>query len=240
MFLLVSLILMGKVAAKYFIERKKETLYTAGAFYFESDLLTNTSSIKTYTYKEGTNEIELVLTNNIDDLRYSEVDIFYKVTITDLNGGAITDKDENNISEILGKLEKGKIDSQIVKFSNLKTGSYIVNAISTAPYEKSLKANFVITDRDDDIQFNVKDAINSPVAQLTISTKDYNGNIKITWPKGITPDNTNFYFFNNNSNYEGSNKTIQISSNSEIIIQFFKEDLSKQYLTDDFKVERCD
>ena len=229
-FLAIIITFINVVMAKYVESQEKETLYVAESFYFESDLLTNDADTKTYTYQKGKDNIQVVLKNNIDDLRYSDVDIEYTVRITDLNGTEVK-------SPITGTLNKGSINTQTVNFTDLATGSYTVIATATAPYEKTIKANFVIEAQNSNVSYDVTDIENSSVAQLTVTTNDYNGNVKITWPKGVAPDSTNSNFEDINTGYNSSNKTISVNSKSETIIQFFKQDSSKKYTKEDFKVE---
>lgn len=225
----IGIISSSIVMAKYFSDKEKETLYVAESFYFESDLLTSDATTKTYTYQKGKDNIQIVLKNNIDDFRFSDVDIDYSVKITDLNGTEVK-------SPIQGTLSKGSINEQTISFNNLATGSYTITATAIAPYEKTIKANFIIEAKNTDISYRVTDVTNSAVAQLTITTNDYNGNVKITWPQGVAPDSTNSIFSDVNTGYNSSNKTIEVSSKSETIIQFFKEDASQQYKTEDFQV----
>ncbi len=236
--LIIFISLFSIVFAKYVAEKNKNLLYTAGSFYFTSDLLSDSSTIKTYEYQKGLDEISLYIRNNIDDLRYSEVDIYYNVKITNAEGNPVKDQNERIIPEILNnKLLKNKIDENIIRFTNLKSGSYIVTATSTNPYEKEIKANFIITNKNENIVFYVNDTINSPTTQLTITTNDFSGITKITWPEGIAPDSTNPMFSDVNTGYNGGNKQITLLANSEITIQFFKENSSIKYSNSDFQVE---
>ena len=235
-FLILIIMLAGAVFAKYVIDKRPATLVTAGSFYFQSDLLSDDASMKTYTYQEGVDEISVILQNNIDDLRFSEVDIYYTVKITDIAGNQIQDKNGNTVANRTGKLNKGSIDTKTVSFSNLATGSYIVTANSTAPYEKEIRANFILTEENESIEYNVRDTVNSPVIQLTITTNDYSGNVRITQPQGTTPDTTNLDISDNNTGYNGGSKTINYPANAELVIQFFKEDSSNRYTKTDFQV----
>lgn len=228
MFLLI--IMTSVVMAKYVANHGKESLYVAENFYFESDLLNSDTNIKTYTYQKGKNNIQILLKNNIDDLRYSDVDIDYTVRITDLNGNEVKDS-------ITGVLEKGSIKSQTINFENLPTGSYTIIATATAPYEKTLKANFVIEEKNAMVSYDIVDVENSSVAQLIITTNDYNGNLKITWPNGVAPDSTNNYFADVNTGYNSSSKTITVSAKSQTIFYFFKQNSSQKYTKEDFQIE---
>ena len=235
-FLILIIMLAVVVFAKYVTDKRPAILVTAGSFYFESDLLTDDTTMKTYTYQEGVDEISVTLQNNIDELRFSEVDIYYTVSLTDIEGHSVQDKNGTTVANITGTLTKDRIDTRTVSFSNLATGSYIVTANATAPYEKEIKANIIITEENSSIEYSVRDTVNSPVIQLTITTNDYSGNVRITWPQGTTPDNTNIDFAGNNTGYDGGSQTITYQANSELIIQFFKEDLTDRYTKTDFQV----
>ena len=199
--ILIPIFVIGMSVASYVQKKHTDTVYTAESFYFESDLLSDNTNPSAYTYEIGKNEISIQLTNNIDNLRYAEVDIKYIVTITDSNGNEVVDKNGNKILEKSGTLLKDSINSNIINFSNLKSGVYIVTAKAIKPYTKVLQANFVITEKNNEITYQVNDSINSPVVQLTVMNKDYNGNIKITWPEGVAPDSTNSKFYNVNAGY---------------------------------------
>ena len=228
MFLLI--IMTGTVMAKYVVNHEKQSLYVADNFYFESDLLNSDTDTKTYTYQKGKNNIKILIKNNIDDLRYSDVDIDYTVRITDLHGNEAK-------KSITGTLEKGSIKSQTINFEDLQTGTYTIIATATAPYEKTLKANFVIEEKNANVSYDVVDVENSSVAQLIITTNDYNGNLKITWPNGVAPDSTNNYFADVDTGYNASNKTITVSAKSQTILYFFKQNSSQKYTIEDFKID---
>ena len=119
----------------------------------------------------------------------------------------------------------------------MPTGSYTIIATATAPYEKTLKANFVIEEKNAMVSYDIVDVENSSVAQLIITTNDYNGNLKITWPNGVAPDSTNNYFADVNTGYNSSSKTITVSAKSQTIFYFFKQNSSQKYTKEDFQIE---
>ena len=222
--------------AKYNANKNKDFLYEASSFYFTSDTLNSDSTVSVYTFATGTDYIEFNIANNEDNLRYSEVDIHYQVTITDINGNSVKDKNNNTISNIDANLTKNNINANTHRFSNLEDGAYIVTATSISPYSKTIRANFIITNSDTNLRYTVTDAVNSPILQLTISTNDYSGNVKILWPEGITPDNTISVFENLKTGYTSSSITVSLTKNGEYIYQFFKENPSRVYTTSDFTI----
>lgn len=238
--ILIFLIFTAGVFAKYLLKTDDNFLYDANAFYFESDLLAENTNQKSYTYKRGIDYIEFTLKNNIDELRYSDVTITYNVILRDLNGNEVIDKSGNVIKNVTNTLKKGSINSEKVRFENLKTGTYVVTAIATKPYKKQIQANFILTNEDDSIIYQINDAVDSPVLNLTVSTKDYSGNVKIVWPSGVTPDSTDVNFEAINTGYASGNQIVSFKANSEYIFRFFKEDSLSVYTDADFSVERSD
>ena len=80
----IPTIFIGGSVAKYVQERNEDLVYQAKNFYFESDLLSDNTNLSSYTYDVGNDTITFKLSNNIDELRHSQVDIEYVVKITDI------------------------------------------------------------------------------------------------------------------------------------------------------------
>ena len=224
------------VMAKYIHQKRQDLLYEANSFYFESDYLKDISSAKSYTLAKGVDDILFHISNNIDDLRYSGVKIFYDISISDLDGNAVLDKNNESVGVIHAVLNHGGINSNEHVFSNLKDGTYVVSAVSTKPYVKALKANFIISNSNMMIDYQVTDAASSPILQLMIRTEDYQGNVKITWPSGVTPDNTHSLFSDVVSGYSSGSKVFSVQKHSEYIFQFFKENPDVVFQKSDFEV----
>lgn len=206
------------VWAKYVSREEKDTVVAAKSFYFESDLLTESGA--TYTLAPGTTNITIHLKNFADDLRYSDVVIDYKVTAT-------------NQSNKTGKLGSAKKENHEISFSNLTPGNYEVVATATSPYTKTLKATFVIPAVEGGVFCSVNDAANSPVLRLTVWTEDYSGAVKLTWPAGVAPDNTDPLL----ANATGNSITINFENDSEYTFLFFKANPALTYTKNDVKAE---
>jgi len=160
---LIPAALMGMTVAKYILNEHFKVEYQAKNFYFQSDLLSDSTEQPEYTYPEGTDSIAFYLRNNDDNLRYSEVDVDYTVTLS---------KGEEVIDTVTGKIEKNSINLKRIEFTNLQEGDYTVIAKSTSPYERILSANFTIPSRDDSIEYQVSDTANNGSLILTVTTKD--------------------------------------------------------------------
>lgn len=238
--LVIPIIFLTGSVAKYVKEKNTELVYEAKNFYFESDLLSNNTKALAYTYDVGNDEITINLKNNIDELRYSDVDIKYTVSLTDMQGNEVKDRNGDIVEDINGKLSNNSIDSKKITFENLSEGKYIVIAKAIEPYEKTLQASFTLKSKNESIEYKVSDSVNSPVLQLTVKTTDYKGNVKITWPSNVVPDNTESKFVNVNSGYNGGNIDIPFETNSEYIFQFFKKQPSICYDKSSFMVERSE
>jgi len=70
-------LMTGMFVAKYLNERSSDNLVIAKNFYFTSNLLDG----KEHTLAPGSTSVTFTLGNHEDDLRYSEVDIDYTVTV---------------------------------------------------------------------------------------------------------------------------------------------------------------
>ena len=209
-FLVCAIGLSAFVWAKYISEEAKDTVVAAKSFYFESDLLS--TDRPTYTLAPGTQSITIRLKNHADALRFSDVNISYKVTATGQTAKT-------------GTLTGGKNSDVDITFDKLSAGSYIVTAEATSPYSKILSATFVIPAEAGNIQYSVSDAKNSPVLQVKVWSNDYSGNVKLSWPSAIYPDNTDPLL----KNVTGTSVTLNFDSDSEYTFRFFKSSPATVY-----------
>lgn len=206
------------VWAKYISQEKKDTVVAAQAFYFESDLLTEDGA--TYTLAPGTTQIDIVLKNYADELRVSDVDIDYEVTVT-------------GQAKQTGKLGAVNKANETIHITGLTNDIYEVVATAIAPYTKTLKATFVIPATTGGVYYSVSDAANSPVLRLTVWTEDYSGNVSISWSgTSVSPDNTDPLL----ANATGTSTTVDFENDAEYTFIFFKKDPSAVYTDDNFVV----
>jgi len=213
--LVCAVALCAFVWAKYVTSRQKDTQVSAKAFYFESDLLNGES----HTLPAGTNSLSFVLMNYPDSLRESEVDIDYTATLY---------KGDSAVEIKRGKLELSE-GSESVSFdiSGLSAGTYTVRCSATAPYAKTLTGTFALLPADPSVVPTVADGSGSPVCYLTITVGDYDGDVSIAWPAGVTPDPQ-----------DPAAATMTFASNSEYTFTFFKSDIKKVYNSGDFTVAK--
>lgn len=166
----------GMFVAKYINEKSSEGLIIAKNFYFTSNLLDG----KEHTLAPDSTSVTFTLGNHEDDLRYSEVDIEYTVTVD--NGATVTDN--------TGTLEKGNIKDKNVTISGLQPGkTYNVKAVGKGGYTETLTAKIVVSEKKAQLYFH-EDSSSGEYVLLTVWNEgETEGEVTITYT-GI-PDNTN-------------------------------------------------
>lgn len=234
----IPIIFIGTTLAKYSSNTKQDVIFEAKNFYFESDLLRDATNPVSYTYQKGTDQIAILLKNNIDDYNFSEVKTQYEVVITDQEGNVVQDKSGNLVEKQTGEISNTELESKEVIFNNLPAGIYVITANSIKPYEKTLKGTFTLLEKNENISYQISDSEKSSVLYLTINTNDYSGNTTIVWPSGVCPDNTNEGFETFNNGFEGGTTIINLKANSEYVFQFYKSDITKIFTDESFLVER--
>ncbi len=137
----ISLVLLcglaGLAFARYMRSLHSGVTVRAKEFYFTSNLLDG----EPHTLAPGTDSITFTLGNHEDELRYSEVDIKYTVTVEDDAGIQAAIVDNGN-----GTLHNGDKGSDVnVTISGLQPGTYTVTATGTSGgYTKELKTVIVV------------------------------------------------------------------------------------------------
>lgn len=186
-FTVLTLMLVGGVFAKYVYEKNNDAPNTVVAkeFYFTSDLLTDDGKAE-YILNANVNSITFTLGNNADLLRYSDDDIGYTITVME-EGSATTQASLNPSS---GTIDKGKVSIVDIKLSGLQRGkTYTVTATGRAGYEKTLTASFRVSGSEEAIYKHMETS-NEGYVLLTVWTQNLSGNVNISFPKGVIPDNT--------------------------------------------------
>lgn len=169
---------VGMLVAKYFNEKTSDGLVRAYNFYFTSNLLDG----KEHTLAPGSTEVTFTLGNHEDNLRYSEVEISYEVTVD--NGAKVKDNTGT------GTLAGGSVKDAEVTIENLQPGqTYTVTAVGTGGYTKTLRATIVVPENAVQLYYH-KDTSADEYTLLTVWNEGgKEGEVTITY-MGI-PDNTN-------------------------------------------------
>ena len=223
---LVAVVAMNSIIdARYVTSKRNDPAAVAEAFYFESDLL-KSGSTPSYTLPAGTTTISFVLKNYTDALRYADSKVNYKVILS---------KDGIKVKEQPGGIDTGRANDEPVEFTSLEPGTYIATATATSPYSATLTAKFIIPQKESPVEYEVLDSAGSPIAQLTVRTNNYSGNVNISWPSDVKPDNTDPLL----RNATGNSATISFDNDAEYTFVFFKSNHSAVWTKDDIKATKA-
>ena len=227
-FLIVGCLLVGilaSVGAKYVHETQKDAAASAKAFYFTSDILDGETHEIAAMEKDGTASVTFQLMNHADDLRYSEVDIDYEVTVT-------SEDDSENTVEInpsKGTIAGGSVQNALITLSHLAAGkTYTVTAETGNTYQKVLSGKIKVQEADNQLHASVQDKTN--YIELTVWSVDYSGSMTIHYADSLIPDNTDDLM--TNALTKGTKLTINNwEKNAAHVFRFFKESTgtSKKY-----------
>ena len=210
-FLLVFAVIGGTLA-KYAHTTTRADSVTGSTFYFTSPELNG----ETYKLSADTKELDITLCNYADELRISDVDIDYSVTV---DGDA-------TISPSSGTIDK-TVKSAKITLSDLQPGkTYTVTATATSPFSATLTGTFIVSAESKTVHYSVTDNGNSTYALLTVWTDNYSGEITVNWPAGLIPDSTDEKLSSaqtyNNTYGEGT-VTTEVEPYSSYTFRFFKE-----------------
>ncbi len=175
--LLLCILPCGIVLAKYLIgENNSDGVVTANDYYFTSNFLDG----KTHILAPDITSVTFTLSNHIDDLRYSDMDIKYTVTVTP----AAT------IDHETGTLAKNDVNDAEITVSGLQEGkTYTVTAVGDGGYTTTLTATIEVPQKEAELYYYV-DSSSGEYTLLTVWNEgDAEGTVTITYI-GI-PDNTN-------------------------------------------------
>ena len=185
--LVVLLFTVGGVFAKYIYNSGGMGLLSAKEFYFTSNLLTENTA--KYVLNSKTTEISFALGNNADKLRFSQDDIKYSITVGCKSGDSYP---EENIKYADSEqvLSGGSVDTTSVTLEWLTMGeTYIVTATGRAGYKQTLKAEFTVSDKEENVHMHL-DTSNDAFVLLTVWTHNMTGPLTVITPAGLIPDNT--------------------------------------------------
>lgn len=185
--LVLLVLLVGTAIGRYQHQFGSESYVRAKEFYFTSDFLDG----KTHTLAPGSTEVEFTVGNHADELRFSEVDIDYTVTVSPKDGVTITPE--------TGTLSEGSVNNGTLTISGLSSGKtynvtvtgigYADGKPNTPGYEKTLKATIEVLSEKSAV-YKYLDATNPDYVLLTVWAQGYTGTVTIQPPEGMIPDNT--------------------------------------------------
>ena len=226
--LLISLTIGGTIYAKYVHSTRSDIVAGSPNFYFESDYLT--SATPTYYLKSDTQSVSFLLKNYADALRFSDDDVTYTLTLTCLTNPTDTSA---TLSQSTGSIATGAPRDAVITISGLKSGySYRVEAVGSAGFRKTLSAIFAVQSTDAVLYKHLESADEYVI--LTVWTRDLEGDVAITFPEGLTPDNT----WPGMASVQNTPKTFEVaySKYTSHNYRFFKKDLGDDFTANDFTV----
>ncbi|MCD8363983.1 MAG: hypothetical protein LUC98_13690 [Lachnospiraceae bacterium] len=248
--LVLTWMLGGNLYAKYVRSQTEYGETDPAAFYFYSNLLTE-SGTASYIYPEGTEDISFTLYNYEDELRSSECDITYEVTLTGVTDPTVSlNLSDANVIDGNGTVVSTAIltgnqqSIHTITFSGLAEGTYIITAKATSPYIAELTAEFTLRETSDDIDVIVVDN-GSGYANVKVTvTVNQGGDVIITWPSGVVPDTTDFIFngvsitYNTpGDTFSGGSAEIEFKDNASYTFNFLKQYTTSIYSNSDFEAE---
>lgn len=250
----VSIFFISIVSAKYIHKTENTGTITAKEFYFKSDLLDggrHTVTAFQANADTAAASVKLRLMNHEDELRYSETDIDYTISIKDSDGNEVTTSDPN--SALTGTISGGACNNKDITINGLQPGkTYTITATTDNTYTKTLTGTITVSAADNSVYAAVRDK--GEYMEVTVWTKEYAGNVTLNYCQGLIPDNTDTLMTDaktagvsqtttdqditdaqetGTSGQAGAfSKGITISdwqSNTSHVFRFFKSDTSKTY-----------
>ena len=176
--LILVMIPVFGVVAKYIYQNQDKGLFAAKEFYFTSNLLSEDAP--EYKINSNATEVSFTLGNNADGLRFADDEITYSVTVEP----ALEMTGADN------KLENGQISTDTVTLKGLEKGvTYTVTATGKAGYKKTISASFTVGDNGENV-YHYLDASNREYVLYTVWAENVKGALSANFPTGLIPDNT--------------------------------------------------
>lgn len=174
--------------AKYTMGNRTDGYIFSPNFYFTSDLLKETAVEYTLNpEKDGEAEISFQVRNFADDLRISDKKINFKITVSPAKD--VTVKVDGKKADG-GSLNPKTGASANVTISGLKNGeSYQVSVTGVAGFATTLRAKVTVKPGEKQIFKHIDNNHDSYVL-LTVWTQNISGDVEISFPQGLIPDDT--------------------------------------------------
>ncbi len=200
--LVLLVVLVSTAVGRYQHELSSDGTVRAKEFYFTSDFLDG----KTHTLAPGSTQVSFTLGNHADELRFSEVDVAYKVTVEPAGGVTV----ENSS----GTLTKNAQSDSTVTITGLQPGTYTVTATGTGGYSKTLTAEINVLSGGRKLYYHLETGEYTLLTVWNEGNED--GTVTITYT-GI-PDNTNPNMTAWSTN---ATQAVQIKAHESKVFRFF-------------------
>lgn len=236
LFCVLLVFITAGVTARYMQKTENSDVAVAKEFYFTSDLLDGKEHTIAPTDSGGTGSVTITLMNHADELRYSEVDIEYSISVaevTDGNGAASSNNDAPTVTYNSGeKIASGKCNNATVTISNLTAGkTYTVKATTNNTYSKTLTGTIKVNAADSALHASVTDK--TQYIEVNVwSVDEAHDSATLTYCDGLIPDNTDSLMSGAQTAATGlsvSISEIELAKNESHMFRFFKTDISAKY-----------
>lgn len=156
-------------------------------FFFRSNALGESASADTASVVEiNGSTTEFLLTNGAGGDEYSNVEIDYTVSYSVYVGSAWKEVKKESYSFAKDTFDKRTITVTPLVYNGTTYDRVLVEAKSSSPYEKTLRAIFDF----ENIGYQSATSYSDGVITLKLITNLDSGNFTFTWTDGITPDNS--------------------------------------------------
>jgi len=214
-------VFISGAVAKYIHTNSGENLVSAKEFYFVSNLLKAEQG--EYVLNSNADSITFTLENHIDELRRSEVDIKYTVTVITTDEGTspiLSLVGGGSGASVTGTLTANAFSDARITLSGLVSGkTYTVIATGTAGYEHTISAKFTVSDKKENVYYNI--ASHGEYVLLTVWTENVSGQLNVNIKKtGFIPDNTDPVMKNVYNYSEGEYKAFAFSDTLSFVNKY--------------------
>lgn len=222
--ILIAILGMGVFTlAKYVLSWREDALVEAAGFYFDSDYLCPAPENAKYNIYDWSSGFKVELYNK-ENGNTSAVDINYDILV---DGGILAEVNSVAIiSSTTYDIPTTQVDAEILTITPVegaKVGDSVMVVVHTAPYDKPLKAKFVLQDAGKNSIYQYKDK--GSYGELIIKTGQ-NLPTSILWNETkLAHDNTNPLM---SGASDGSCALIGLNSNAVYNLNFF-ENIAQDY-----------
>lgn len=222
-------LLIGNVVSKYVYKNNGQGVAVAHEFYFDSNCLTEDG--KEYRLSPGCTSVDVSLRNYPDDLRYATTQVDYVIEVKESGSDSV-------ILKKTGTLEANKKSEQTEAIPVQNGKTYEIIATGNGGFVKTLKATFVVMSEGMGIYKYTEDF--DEYVLLTVWSEGISGDVGITFPGTLLPDNTDDVMSSvlSSDGYLSDSENFRKAYSSHSY-RFFKTDVSASYTADSFVVS-CD
>lgn len=209
--IMVTISVIGGLFSKFlFGNRSNDAQLSSPPFYFTVEVLGDSEMARSmensysyddrqsgtwHLYGDKTHSIGIEIRNFYDDLRITEGEITYSITVSGVESSKVTDKDNQIVTNgSMGADGKASVPLTLEIPEGYEEGQEVtVKVVSQSPYVKMIELHFILHIGRQKLVYQLKDAYGSPYAELIIMNgMDTAQEITLDWKNsGLYIDNTN-------------------------------------------------